>query len=116
MELKSALHALSALSQETRLTVFQRLVTAGPDGMAAGDLASFAQARPNTMSAHLAVLANAGLVRAERDGRSIRYTADMETMTALMGFLVQDCCGGRPEICGPLVAELSCKTGSREQS
>ncbi|RYE00424.1 MAG: transcriptional regulator, partial [Sphingomonadales bacterium] len=58
---------------------------------------------PNTLSTHLTILGHAGLVRSRREGRSIIYSADYEGMRALLGFLVADCCGGRPEICGPLV-------------
>jgi ArsR family transcriptional regulator len=95
---------MSALAQAGRLAVFRLLVKAGPDGMAAGDIARKTKTAANTMSAQLLVLANAGLVRARRDGRSIIYAADFDRMGALLEFLTRDCCGGRPEICAPMLA------------
>jgi ArsR family transcriptional regulator len=102
METETALRGLSALAQEGRLAVFRLLVKAGPGGMAAGDIARKTKTAANTMSAQLLVLANAGLVRARRDGRSIIYAADFDRMGALLEFLTEDCCGGRPEICAPV--------------
>ena len=77
---------------------------AGPEGLAAGEIARTLGTAPNTMSAQLLVLANAGLVRARRDGRSIIYSPDFDAMGSLLLFLTEDCCGGRPEICAPLVS------------
>lgn len=109
METATALRGLSALAQEGRLAVFRLLVKAGPDGMAAGDIARKTKTAPNTMSAQLLVLANAGLVHARRDGRSIIYAADFDRMGALLEFLTEDCCGGRPEICAPVSStSVSC--------
>ncbi len=102
METEKALRCLSALAQQGRLAVFRLLVKAGPDGLAAGDIARKTRTAANTMSAQLLVLANAGLVHACRDGRSIIYAADFDRMSALLLFLTEDCCGGRPEICLPL--------------
>ena len=104
METDAALRGLSALAQDGRLAVFRLLVKAGPDGLAAGEIARKTKTAPNTMSAQLLVLANAGLVTARRDGRSIIYAADFDRMGALLQFLTRDCCGGRPEICAPLTA------------
>ncbi|MEI9902719.1 MAG: metalloregulator ArsR/SmtB family transcription factor [Asticcacaulis sp.] len=98
----NALSAFAALSQETRLDVLRLLIETGPDGMPAGEVATRLGVRQNTMSANLAVLAHAGLVRASRDGRTIRYAADIETVRGLLDFLMRDCCGGRPELCAPL--------------
>jgi DNA-binding transcriptional ArsR family regulator len=102
METDIALRGLSALAQDGRLAVFRLLVKAGPDGMAAGDIARALDTAANTMSAQLLVLANAGLIGARRDGRSIIYAVDFEQMSALLLFLTKDCCGGRAEICAPL--------------
>jgi ArsR family transcriptional regulator len=104
METDAAIRGLSALAHEGRLAVFRLLVKAGPGGMAAGDIARRTRTAANTMSAQLLVLANAGLVRARRDGRSIIYIVDFARMGALLAFLTKDCCGGRPEICPPLLA------------
>jgi DNA-binding transcriptional ArsR family regulator len=95
------------LAQESRLAVFRLLVKAGPQGLAAGDIARKLATAANTMSAQLLILANAGLVHARRDGRSIIYAVDYDAMSALLLFLTEDCCGGRPEICAPLAAVAS---------
>ncbi len=97
-----ALVRLSALSHETRLAAFRLLVTAGPDGLPAGEVAGRLGVLANTLSNHLAQLARAGLVTTRREGRIVRYVADYGAMRDLMAFLVRDCCGGEPEICGPL--------------
>ena len=103
MQLPTAVEALSALASGSRLAVYRLLVRAGVDGMAAGEIAREIGLLPNTLSSHLAILDRAGLIRARRGGRSIIYTADYERMRMLLSFLVEDCCAGRPEICGPLV-------------
>jgi ArsR family transcriptional regulator len=102
MEADSAIKRLSALAQDARLQLFRLLVKAGPDGMAAGDIARHLEIPANTLSAQLLILANAELVKARRDGRSIIYRANFEAMTDLLVYLTQDCCGGRPEVCAPL--------------
>jgi DNA-binding transcriptional ArsR family regulator len=107
MESTNALACLSALAQQGRLTVFRLLVKAGPKGMAAGLIAKKAGTPANTMSAQLLVLANAGLVHARREGRSMIYAADFDRMGALLLFLTQDCCGGRAEICAPLAQTVT---------
>jgi DNA-binding transcriptional ArsR family regulator len=104
METQDAVKGLSALAQDARLCVFRLLVKAGPDGMAAGEIARALDTAPNTLSAQLLILSNAGLIRARRDGRSIIYAVDFEAMSALLVFLTEDCCGGRSEICVPLAA------------
>jgi hypothetical protein len=102
MPLPRAVDLLSALAQGHRLAVFRLLVTAGPEGLPAGGIAQEVGVRPNTLSAHLAILGHAGLVQSRREGRSVIYTADYAAMRALMGFLVSDCCAGKPELCAPL--------------
>ncbi|TCK98995.1 ArsR family transcriptional regulator [Shimia isoporae] len=108
MEKKSALSAFAALSQETRLDVFRLLIEAGDTGLVAGDIAETLDVKQNTLSANLSVLLNAGLVKNQREGRAIRYFADTNGLQGLLGFLLQDCCGGRPELCQPLIADLTC--------
>src|SRR5436190_5976562 len=107
MDTMTALASLSALAHDGRLSVFRLLVKAGPDGLAAGAIARKLATQPNTMSAQLLVLSNAGLIGARREGRSIIYAADFERMGELLQFLTKDCCGGRPEICGPLAATVN---------
>jgi DNA-binding transcriptional ArsR family regulator len=98
--------AFAALAQSTRLGVFRLLVKHEPEGLAAGEIAKALAVPQNTMSAHLAVLARAGLVISERRSRSIIYRADLATLQKLTSFMVEDCCGGRAEICAPVA---SCK-------
>ena len=86
MEIKSAVNSLSALAHETRLSVFRALVQAGPEGLAAGELSRRLGVLTNTMSAHLNVLDNAGLVRSRRAGRSIIYSAAYDKMSGLLAF------------------------------
>ncbi|MDQ2095922.1 ArsR/SmtB family transcription factor [Rhodalgimonas zhirmunskyi] len=107
METNHALAAFAALSQETRLNVFRALIRAGADGMAAGEIADLLEVRQNTMSANLAVLLSAGLVRNKREGRSIRYFADLEGLRGLLSFLLEDCCGGEAALCAPLIETLT---------
>ncbi|GAB4186534.1 MAG: helix-turn-helix transcriptional regulator [Thalassobaculales bacterium] len=107
METNAAIAAFAALAQDTRLGVFRLLMAHEPAGLAAGEIARQIGVPHNTMSAHLAVLGRAGLVAAERRSRSIIYRARPGQVRALASFLVSDCCGGRPEICGPLVAEFT---------
>lgn len=104
MEKKTAVENLSALAHEGRLSIFRLLVKAGPEGVAAGDIARKLDTAANTMSAQLLILANAGLVNARREGRSILYVADFDRMASLLLFLTEDCCGGKPEICAPLAS------------
>jgi ArsR family transcriptional regulator len=104
MELSSAVEALSALGQETRLRVFRLLVKRGPEGMPAGDIATQLSVPPNTMSSHLAVLSRAGLVASRKEGRSVIYAVDVEGTRELLSFLVEDCCQGKPNVCQPLIA------------
>lgn len=103
-----AAHSLAALAHQGRLAVFRMLVQAGETGLAAGEIARRLGVLPNTLSANLNILSNAGLVRSRRDGRSIIYAADYGRMSRLLGFLLEDCCGGEPEICRPLGFRAAC--------
>jgi DNA-binding transcriptional ArsR family regulator len=102
MKSSAAVSGLSALSHEGRLSIFRLLVRAGKEGLSAGEIGRKLDILPNTLSASLTVLANAQLVTSERDGRSVIYAADYGRMAQLMGFLIEDCCNGSPEICAPL--------------
>ena len=103
METISAVGALSALAHEGRLEIFRLLVRAGVDGLAAGEIARATGVLPNTLSSNLNILSVAGLVTSRRAGRSIIYAAAYDRMRDLLAFLMEDCCDGKPEICGPLV-------------
>lgn len=96
---ETVVRALSALAQEHRLALFRLLVQAGPEGLAAGAIAEALGVPASSLSFHLAQLTNAGLIAQRRDGRSLIYSADYGAMNALVGFLMENCCGGA--VCAP---------------
>ncbi|WP_304178051.1 helix-turn-helix transcriptional regulator, partial [Phenylobacterium aquaticum] len=100
MESQDAIEGLSALAHPGRLAVFRLLVQAGAAGVPAGEIARALGAPANTMSTQLAILTRAGLIRSRRESRSVIYSADYDQIGGLIGFLMQDCCQGRPEVCG----------------
>src|ERR1700726_4461757 len=102
MEISDVVAALAALAQDTRLEVYRLLVKAGPDGMPAGSVATALDLAPNTLTFHFDRLRMAGLATVRREGRSMIYAAQFETMNALLGFLTENCCGGAP--CTPAAA------------
>ena len=104
METPDAIASLSALAHEGRMEVFRLLVRAGPEGLAAGEIAQATGALANTLSTNLGILSRAGLIASRRDGRSIIYTAGYGRMRDLLAYLMEDCCAGKPEVCGPLGA------------
>lgn len=110
MESDDAVAALSALAHETRLAVFRLLVQTGPNGMTAGAIAERLGSPPSTMSHHLAQLERASLLRSWRVQRQIFYASDYEGTRKLLAFLTEDCCDGRPEMCGGIkqAAALAC--------
>ena len=108
MDPPTAVAALGALAQETRLAVFRRLVAAGSLGLPAGSLAAELGVAPPTLTFHLNHLAGAGLVRARRAGRQVFYALEVEAMRGLMAFLMEDCCQGNPELCAPLPKPAAC--------
>lgn len=95
METKQAVQALGALAHDTRLAIFRLLVQVGPEGMAAGQIGDKLDLPPATLSFHLAGLTRAGLAQSRAEGRFVIYTADFEAVNALVGFLSENCCGGR---------------------
>ncbi|CCD84470.1 putative transcriptional regulator, arsR family; arsR2 [Bradyrhizobium sp. ORS 285] len=118
MESERAVLALAALAQATRLQAFRILVQHEPEGLPAGELARLLEVPQNTLSSHLSVLARAGLVSSIRHSRSIVYRADLMAFQEVALFLVRDCCGGRPEVCAPLIASLTpcCPPTRKEKS
>ncbi len=108
METKAAVSALAALAQDSRLAIYRALVQAGPAGLAAGKISDCTGILPSSLSFHLKELAHAGMVEAQQAGRFVIYTANFETMDALLGFLTENCCGGNPcsSNCAP-----ACATG-----
>lgn len=107
MDENQALNAFAALSQPTRLDVFRLLVKAGKDGMLAGQISDALQVRQNTMSSNLSILAQSGLITSIRQGRSIRYFANMEGIHGLLAFLLEDCCGGQADLCQPVIKTIA---------
>src|ERR1041385_4830351 len=97
MEKTDAVEALAALAQENRLAVYRLLVEAGPEGMAAGEVAAALKLSPNTLTFHFDRLRHAALVTVRREGRSMIYAARFDTMNALIGYLTENCCQGAPE-------------------
>lgn len=107
MESESAILALAALAQSTRLDAFRMLVKSEPNGLAAGDIANSLAVPQNTMSSHLSILTRAGLLTARRSGRSIVYRVDLTHFQNVVLYLLKDCCGGSPDICAPLIESLT---------
>ena len=107
MDSTEVIAALAALAQPTRLDTFRLLVKHEPEGVAAGELARLIEVPQNTMSAHLAILARAGLIAGERQSRSIIYRANLDRFREMTLFLLKGCCGGRADLCAPLIADLT---------
>ena len=103
MKKLDVLAALAALAQENRLDAYRLLVQAGPEGLAAGEVATSLGVSPNTLTFHFDRLREAGLITVRRDGRSMIYAAQFDTMNALLGYLTENCCGGATE-CAPAAA------------
>jgi DNA-binding transcriptional ArsR family regulator len=108
MDTDSALATLAALAHPTRLEAFRQLIRHEPDGLSTGALVEASGLTQSTFSTHLAVMAKAGLVTAEKRGRQQIQRASVPTLVALMTFLAKDCCEGRADLCEPLLAELTC--------
>ncbi|MGF6917716.1 ArsR/SmtB family transcription factor [Paraburkholderia sp. 40] len=94
MDTINAVRALGALAHESRLAIFRQLVVAGPEGMAAGEIAQRLGISPSGLSFHLKDLTHAGLVSPRQEGRFVIYTANFDAMTSLIGFLTENCCSG----------------------
>jgi DNA-binding transcriptional ArsR family regulator len=114
MDKERAILALAALAQSTRLDAFRLVVEHEPDGLAAGEIARRLAVPHNTMSTHLAVLSRAGLISAERRSQSIIYRAELDRFRGVASYLLRDCCGGHPEVCGPLVSDLAPRCSDKE--
>ena len=112
MEINKAVTALSSLAQESRLTIFRMLVKAGPEGMPAGKIAEKMKIPANTLSFHVKELANAGLVKSRKVGRSVIYQMNAPNIGELMSFLTEDCCQGHPDLCLPASASSCCESAT----
>ena len=100
--------AFAALGQPTRLKIFRVLIAAGSRGIVAGDIGEMLGVRQNTLSNNLSSLVNVGLIRNQREGRSIRYFADFDGMSQLLSYLLHDCCGASRIACEALVDDIVC--------
>ncbi|MFM0322239.1 ArsR/SmtB family transcription factor [Caballeronia glebae] len=96
MDSKLVVRALGALAHESRLAIFRTLVVAGPEGMAAGEIAQHVGLAPSSLSFHLKDLSHAELVNARQEGRFVYYSANFEAMNGLIGFMTENCCAGAP--------------------
>ncbi|MBX3482424.1 helix-turn-helix transcriptional regulator [Phenylobacterium sp.] len=117
MDAETAAKSFAALGHEGRLLAFRLLVEAGPQGLPAGEVARRTGALQNTSSSNLGILASTGLIRSHREGRSIIYSVAHGRFGELLEYLVQDCCGGRPELCAPFFAKLleACSAGGDDE-
>jgi DNA-binding transcriptional ArsR family regulator len=104
--------SLGALAHANRLRIFRLLVKRGPSGLPAGEIADRVGMSATNASFHLKELDRAGLLRSTRDGRFVHYAIDVDGMRKLLTYLTEDCCQGRPELCGAAVAATSrlCRT------
>lgn len=114
MESSVAILALGALAQDTRLKAFKLLVKHEPDGIAAGELARLLKVPQNTLSTHLAVLAQAGLATSERHSRSIVYRSQLKCLREVVLYLLRDCCDGKAELCAPIISDLKLCCSSQD--
>jgi ArsR family transcriptional regulator len=114
MDETQALAVFDALSQETRLRVVRMLVKAGLEGVPAGQIADAVGVSPSNISFHLKELERAGVVTARREARSIVYAADIAALSGLVRFLMEDCCGGHPEVCAPILADFPNRCPQKE--
>lgn len=96
METKQTVAALAAIAQESRLNVFRLLVQAGPSGLPAGKVSELTNIPPSSLSFHLKELTHANMVTSRQEGRFVIYSANFETMNALIDFLTENCCAGVP--------------------
>lgn len=108
MQADDALSLLAALAHPTRLAAFRLLVKHEPAGLSTGQLVEHSGLAQSTFSTHLAVLVEAGLVVSEKRGRQMIQRADVGALRDLMLFLAKDCCEGHPDVCAPLLAQLTC--------
>ncbi|HKZ96063.1 MAG TPA: metalloregulator ArsR/SmtB family transcription factor [Hyphomicrobiaceae bacterium] len=112
MDERLAIGALGALAHEHRLAIFRALVRAGPAGLKAGEIARAAGIGATSLSFHIKELERAGLTRSWRDGRFVHSSIDVEGIRGLIAYLTEDCCEGRPELCGAGIAaaKVLCET------
>ncbi|MGJ3231918.1 MAG: ArsR/SmtB family transcription factor [Oceanicaulis sp.] len=106
MKDEDAVNRFAALAHSTRLSVFKALIAEGPEGMPAGRLATLLEVSPSNLSAHLAILSQAGLLTMRAEGRARIYAVDLDQVGDLVNYLVADCCKGHPEVCSPVMQAM----------
>lgn len=116
MNTMSVVDALAALAQDTRLGIYRLLVERGPGGASAGAIAEALKLPASSLSFHLAHLTRAGLIVQRRAGRQLFYSADFAAMSALVGYLTDNCCGGNPALCAPACAPAAEQPRKRKSS
>mgnify|MGYP003619830568 CR=1 FL=1 len=94
MKTQTAVTSLSALAQESRLTIFRLLIQAGSEGLPAGKISEATGIAPSALSFHLKELNHAGWVSSESAGRFVIYRANTALMTELIAYLTENCCSG----------------------
>ncbi|HVN90250.1 MAG TPA: metalloregulator ArsR/SmtB family transcription factor [Candidatus Binataceae bacterium] len=114
MKKSKVIAALGALAQETRLDIFRLLVEKGPEGIPAGEIGERLNLPSPTLSFHLSQLRFAGLIDSRRESRSIIYSANYKAMNEVLGYLSENCCGGRAEACTP-TGSNACQPKETEQ-
>jgi len=107
MQQDTAIEAFGALAQSSRMTIYRLLVQQGPGGLQVGEISRRLDIVPSTLSGHMAVLRRAGLVKAKRHQREIHYSADLDVMNDLVGFMLADCCNGQVENCSQILRLLA---------
>lgn len=113
METKAALKALAALAQDTRLSIFRYLVERGPEGAFAGAIGEDLGIPAATMSFHLKEMTHAELLESAQEGRFVRYTANLAVVQDVVGYLTDNCCGGDPSKCAPIVSPKAAKRSAK---
>jgi len=96
METRTAVAALAALAQDSRLAIFRHLVQVGPEGLPAGKIGEVLGIPPSSLSFHMKELSHAGLVQSRQESRFVIYSANYTAMNELLAFLMENCCGGQP--------------------
>lgn len=109
MKTTEVIEALGALAHEHRLKVYRLLVERGPKGLAAGAIAAAVGLLPSSLTFHVQALHRAGLILQRREGRQLFYSADFEAMSALVGYLTENCCAGSGEACSGEACATACK-------
>lgn len=100
MKKSIAITLFESLSSGIRLDAYRMLVRKGPEGMVAGEISATLGVPATNLSFHLKAMTNAALVTVEQQGRFLRYRANLPLMVDLIAYLTEECCGGRPELCG----------------